>query len=157
MGDYDKILKENIAQIFLPLLEKFTGIKIAKSEELKDKVQRTLEREPDFLRKVEDHNGSRYIIQLEFQSSDDSNMVYRMAEYKALLQRKYQIPVKQFVIYLGQKKPKMRTELQRDEQIIGFSLHNVHEIEPQTLTQSNIPEELILTILSNFKSQIHKR
>jgi len=32
--DYDKILKENITSIFLPLSEKFFGIKIIKSQDL---------------------------------------------------------------------------------------------------------------------------
>ncbi len=48
MGDYDKIIKENIESVFLQLLERFTGIRIVESEEIKDKLQRTFEREADF-------------------------------------------------------------------------------------------------------------
>ena len=85
MGDYDKVIKENIEAVFLPLLEKFTGIKIVQSFEIKDKVQRTVEREPDFLKRIVDQSGKELILQLEFQTQDDHEMVYRMAEYRALL------------------------------------------------------------------------
>ena len=150
MGDYDKVIKENIEAIFLPLLSKFTGIEIAQSTPVKDKIQRTLEREPDFLNKITDTTGNEFILQLEFQSQDDPEMVYRMAEYKALLQRKYQLPVKQLVIYLGAKSPKMRTQLPEEERIIGFQLANINRLHPAQLTNSDIPEEVILSILSDF-------
>ena len=64
MGDYDKIIKENIESIFLPLLEKFTGIKVVTSTEIKDKIQRTVEREPDFLKRITDQTGSEFILHL---------------------------------------------------------------------------------------------
>ncbi len=38
-NDYDKILKENIAALLLPLTEKCLGIRIKDSRELKDKLQ----------------------------------------------------------------------------------------------------------------------
>lgn len=150
MGNYDKVIKENIESVFLPLLEKFTGIRITKSSEIKDKIQRTLEREPDFLKKITDQNGNEFILQLEFQSQDDMEMVYRMAEYKALLQRKYQLPAKQFVIYLGAKHPKMRTEFTKEEQITGFELKDIRSFSPSELTKSEIPQEIILSILSDY-------
>ncbi|MEM6737487.1 MAG: hypothetical protein AAF620_15610 [Bacteroidota bacterium] len=150
MGNYDRIIKENIEAIFLALLEKFTGIKIIRCTQIKDKIQHTLEREPDFLKKVIDQSGNEFILHMEFQTQDDPEMVYRMAEYKALLQRKYKLSVKQFVIYLGMKAPTMRTQLTQDEKITGFALQNIHDFDPHTLTKSKIPEEIILAILSNY-------
>ncbi|TAH30599.1 MAG: hypothetical protein EAZ06_02770 [Cytophagales bacterium] len=47
---YDKIFKENIDPIFLVLCEKYLQIEIEQTEEIKDKLQITLEREPDFLK-----------------------------------------------------------------------------------------------------------
>ena len=86
MGDYDKVIKENIEAIFLPMLEKLLGLSIVASTEIKDKIQTTIEREADFLKKVVDQHGNTFILQLEFQVSNDPEMVYRMAEYKAILQ-----------------------------------------------------------------------
>jgi hypothetical protein len=76
--DYDKIFKENIGNLFLALSEKYWGLKIVKSQELKDKLQTTLEVESDFIRWVETETGETFILQLEFQSQDDSEMLLRM-------------------------------------------------------------------------------
>ena len=150
MGEYDKVIKENIEAVFLPLLEKFTGIKIVKSSDIKDKIQRTFEREPDFLKKVTDQTGKAFILQLEFQTHDDPEMVYRMAEYKALIQRKHKLPVKQFVVYLGAGVPKMRAELEPEERITGFELQNINKLKPEALTASDVPQEILLAVLSGF-------
>ena len=58
MADFDKILKENIEAVFLPMVEKMLGISIKKIIEIKDKIQRTIEREMDFLKIIIDQNGS---------------------------------------------------------------------------------------------------
>ena len=150
MGDFDKIIKENIEVLFLTLSEKLLGMKISNPVDLPEKLQTTVEREPDFLKKVDSDDGSKFILHLEFQTNDEPKMVYRMAEYKALLQRKFEFPVRQFVIYLGTKKPKMRTELTEEERIEGFTLKNVHSLPVDQTLASDIPEEIILSILADY-------
>jgi len=49
---YDRIFKENARELFLPLVEKRLGIKIVAYEALPEKLQKTTEREADFLYKV---------------------------------------------------------------------------------------------------------
>jgi len=148
--DYDKIIRENITSIFLPLSEKFFGIKIVKSKDLPEKLQTTHEREPDFIKKVWTDKEETFILHIEFQTTDEKEMVYRMAEYKAILQRKFKLPVQQFVIYLGANKPKMKTELNVDEIIKGFQLTNIHEMNAHQILGSEIPEEIILAILGSY-------
>lgn len=148
--DYDKIIKENITSIFLPLSENFFGIKIIKSKDLPEKLQTTHEREPDFIKKIWTDKKETFILHIEFQTSDEKEMVYRMAEYKAILQRKFKLPVKQFVIYLGTRKPKMKTELNADEVIKGFQLTNIREMDAYRVLESEIPEEIMLAILGNY-------
>ena len=150
MGDFDKIIKENIEAIFLPLVEKLLGIRISNAVDLPEKLQSTIEREPDFLKKVTGEDGVEFILHLEFQTTDEPKMVYRMAEYKALLQRKFEIPVRQYVIYLGTEKPKMRTELLDEEKVTGFQLQNIHELPVNQVLESDVPEEIILAILTDF-------
>lgn len=152
-NDYNKILKENIASIFLPLSEKYLGIRIKKSEELKDKLQTTIEKEPDFIRIVETDKGERFILHLEFQSVDEEGMIYRMQEYHGLLRKKFGLPVRQFVIYLGQKTSKMQTKLATEEVFTGFNLKSLRDYSSQNLLSSQIPEEIILTILSDFEGK----
>ncbi|MDO1450818.1 hypothetical protein Q0590_31380 [Rhodocytophaga aerolata] len=149
-NDYDKILKENIASVFLPLTEKYLNIRIRKSEELKDKLQTTIEKEPDFIRIVETDTNERFILHLEFQSVDEEGMIYRMQEYYGIMRKKYGLSVKQFVIYLGQKASKMQTRLAPDEVFSGFTLKSLRDYSYQQLLASQVPEEIILAILSDF-------
>jgi len=82
---YDKILKENLEATLLPLMEELLNIRVITFEKLTHKLQVTLEREPDFIRIVETELKERFILHLEFQTNNDSEMVYRMAEYKAII------------------------------------------------------------------------
>jgi predicted transposase/invertase (TIGR01784 family) len=148
---YDKIFKENIGEYFLSLSKKHLGIDIAESEELKDKLQTTLEREADFLRKVTTPQGTQMIVQLEFQTTDEHGMAERMQLYFAMLRQKYRLPVRQFVIYVGNRSPNMRTTLQADEIFTGFELLDLSQIGYEHWLQSNIPEEILLTVLGNFQ------
>ena len=150
MGNIDKIIKENIEAVFIPLLEKLLNISIKQTIELKDKLQVTIEREPDFLKKIIGVDEKAFILHLEFQSNDDAEMVYRMAEYRAILQRKYRLPVRQFVIYLGARPPKMRTELYEEERITGFELKNINSLSIDDTLDSQIPEEIVLAILTDY-------
>jgi hypothetical protein len=152
-SDYDKILKENIAALFLPLSEKYLNIRIVRAEELKDKLQITIEKEPDFIRIVETDTGERFILHLEFQSTDEEGMIYRMQEYFGLLRRKYQLPVKQFVIYLGRKPSRMQTDLAAGEIFTRFTLKSLRDYSYESLLDSQVPEEIILAVLSNYNNQ----
>ncbi len=67
-NDYDKILKENIAGLLLPLTEKYLGISIKDSRELKDKLQTTIEKEPDFIRIAQTDADEEFILHLGFQT-----------------------------------------------------------------------------------------
>jgi predicted transposase YdaD len=152
-GQYDKILKENIAEIFLSLAGKILGIHISKSEELKDKVQVTLERESDFIRIVETDKGERFILHIEFQRADEVDMVYRMQEYHGILQRKYKLPVRPIVFYLGKKPSRMRTRLAPEEVFEGFLLISLNQYSSQDLVSSQLPGEVVLAILGDFEGQ----
>ena len=150
---FDKILKENLEATILPLMEQLMNIRIRTFEKLTQKLQVTLEREPDFIRIVETETQERFILHLEFQTNNDTEMVFRMAEYKAIIQRKYRIPVRQFVVYIGNVPPSMRTKLTKEEVIEGFELVNISGINYRKLLESEVPEAIILAILSDFQDE----
>lgn len=150
---YDKILKENVGEFFLSLSKKYLGLDISKSEELKDKLQTTLEKEADFLRTIQTASGEKFILHLEFQTANEKDMVYRMQEYFAILRKKFQLPVKQFVIYLGKDEATMRNQLLEEEIFTGFELKNLSQLDYQSVLDSDIPEEIILAILCDFKEE----
>jgi hypothetical protein len=77
-------------------------------------------------------------------------MAYRMTDYWVLLKSKYQLPVRQFIIYIGNGQPKMKTILSEDDNYFHFQLINITQFYYYILLNSDNPEEIVLSILSDF-------
>ncbi len=150
---FDKIMKEIIEKIFRPLVEERLGVKIAKSIPLKEKMQTTVELEMDFFYEILPEQGEPFILHLEFESGDNQEMVYRVGEYHGMSLRRKKLPIKHIVIYLGADEPTMRTELKPDEVYKGFDLLNVRGLDTDKLLSSQIPEVVLIAILSNYKAE----
>ncbi len=156
-NEYDRIIKENIEAIILPLSDKLFGIRPEVMEEVTVDLQLTLERKPDVVRRISFENEPQRILHIEFQVGDQVEMVLRMQTYRALLQELHKLPVSQFVVYLGQKTPTMKTSIAElifgDDNNFQFELINIHNYDHEQLLASNIPEEILLAVLGDFKNE----
>ena len=152
-NQYDKIIKENLEVTLPALIRDVLELEIFATEELPDDVQHTKERKPDALKRVTDMLGNTYVLHLEFQLSDEKEMVYRMAEYSIMLMRKYKLPIKQYVIYLKDNKPLMPTFLDTADHKFSFNLIRLAEIDYRIFLNSNNPEIQMLGILANFGTE----
>ena len=152
-SQYDKIFKENIEAVISSIMQNVLEITAVSMEELPDDIQHTKERKPDTLKKITDDKGNTFVLQIEFQVKDEDEMVYCMGEYYFMLERKYKLPVKQFVIFLGADNPKMPTELDRERLKFSYQLVSLSALDYHIFLNSNKPEEIILGILSNFKGE----
>jgi hypothetical protein len=149
-NQYDKIVKENIESIIPALMNSVLGFKVVESVVIKDKLQQTKEKEADDLRIITDPNGQKFILHLEFQVDDYKKMVYRMIDYWGLLKAKYQLPVRQYVIFIGDGEPKMKNVLSEDGNYFQFQLINITQFTYLRFLTSDNPEEVILAVLSDF-------
>ncbi len=149
---YDKIMRENLLEIFMPLVAQKLKVKIKKFQPLPDKQETTLERETDAFLLIDAEDGKQFILHLEFQVVDDHQMIYRMAEHHGIELRKFKLPIKHIVIYLGEKTPTMPTKLKPNEVFRAFSLVDVHQFSPRKWLSSQVPSEIILAILANYKA-----
>lgn len=152
VNQYDKILRENLEAIIPGLLKNVLGITVVESEELPDDLQHTKERKPDLLKKITDEQGEVYVLQIEFQVADEPDMIYRMAEYYIMLERRYRLLVRQYVIFLGSATPQMTTRLDRPNLRFDFPLISFAELDYYLFLQSAQPEEVLLSILANLGS-----
>jgi len=149
--DFDKVFKENIEEIILPLAEKILDIHPYKLLEIPDNIQKTIERQPDFLKMVLDKEDKpEYILHIEFQTFDDPKMVKRMLFYWAMLYNKYEVASRQYVIYFGKAGAKMPVLLSHENIQFSFHLINMQDINYNIFLDSDKPEEIMLGILANF-------
>ena len=138
-SQYDKIFKENIEAVISSIMENVLEITAVSMEELPDDIQHTKERKPDTLKKITDDKGNTFVLQIEFQVKDEDEMVYRMGEYYFMLERKYKLPVKQFVIFLGADNPKMPTELERERLKFSYPLVSLSTLDYHIFLNSDKP------------------
>jgi len=150
---YDRIFRENAQTIFIPLIQSQLNIDITRYEALEFKMTKTLEREVDFLYKIYNQEEKESILHLEFQTRNDKEMLARIQEYHALIYRKYKLPIRHIVIYLGKRKSTMKFELESDLVFSGFDIINLTEINPDQLISTQIPEMVIMALLGDFKKE----
>ena len=150
--EYDKIFKENIEQLIIPFAEKLLNIDSKNFREIPNDLQTTLERKPDFLKKVvTDKKGSKdYILHIEFQSVDEKHMAHRMNEYYAILYKKYRLEVHQYVFFLGMGKAQMKRSIEAKNLSFRFDVINMQDFRYELFLNSDKLEEIILAILADF-------
>ena len=89
-----------------------------------------------------DKNDASYLLHIKFQVKDETTMVDRMLLYYAMLWERYHEPVKQYVIFIGRRKPKMPTVLQSETLDYRFTLVDIRELNYQNLLDTATqPEE----------------
>ena len=135
------------------LIENLLRINIVEAEEIPDDIQHTKERKPDVLKKVLDEQGNIFILHLEIQVADEPDMVYRMADYFIMLHRRYRIPIRQYVIFVGFGLPIMPTQLQEKPMQFMYALITLSAVDYRLFLSSATPEQILLSILADFDNQ----
>lgn len=71
-------------------------------------------------------------------------MVFWMAEYSVMLQCKYRLPVKQYVVFIGSAKPKMATAIATEDHQFRYNLVNDSVyVEPSKKLHVNLSVNMI--------------
>jgi predicted transposase/invertase (TIGR01784 family) len=157
INQYDKILRENIEAALPGLIRNLLNIHAVNTEELPDDIQHTKERKPDVLKKVTDKKGETFVLHIEFQAKDELKMVFRMAEYYIMLLRRYELPVRQYVIYIGAGIPTMTDHIRSEPMNFKYQMIALSAVDYHLLLRSDDPEEKILAILADFGGGDPKR
>ncbi len=151
---FDKIIKENILPSVLTLVNTTLKLNIDPQNlsDLPEQVQITIEREPDVLKMVSfpERPQDNFILHIEFQTFNNDEMHKRMAEYYTILYRKHNVPLLQFVIYIGLEKMNMKNEFQHNDISFRYNLFDIESVNYNQFLNSDIPEVVMLGILANF-------
>lgn len=151
-NQYDKILRENMDVALPGIIRNLLQIQMVSMKEIPPEIQHTKERKPDLLKEITDKDGRTYVLHIEYQSRDDKDMVYRMAEYSIMLQRKYRIRIKQFVIFIGRGTSTMAQGITTEDHQFKYHLLSLSTIDYKSFLKSEKPEEKMLAVLGDFKN-----
>ena len=154
---YDKIMRNNVTRLILKAAAEILGITITDLQIIESTLIGNIKREVDHLSLFTAPNGKKALLNIEFQSGDDPEMVERMQSYHALIMYQYKLPVYQYCIYLGQSPTKMGSNIQ---QVVpdalnpfSFTMIEVRNLPYEQLLNSQTPEAVVLSILANPMNQ----
>jgi predicted transposase YdaD len=150
---YDKVFKENAESIFIRLIESYLGQKIIAKKALPQKLQKTIEREIDYLFEITLENNDNFLLHIEFQTLSEKDIVFRIGEYHAILLKKYKKRIEHFVIYLGQSDIRINTKLMSEHVFESFNFINLSKLNPDIFINSKVPEEILLTVLTDISAE----
>ena len=147
----DIISKDIIKTLFKDILKYFANVDLKnKNIEFLDKELKRIEkREADIVAKID----NSYIIHLEIQNQNDAKMHYRMLRYYIDIKEKTDLPITQYLIYIGKENPKFQTNLQTNDIIYKYNFIDRKTIDCNLLLSQNNPEALVLAILCDFKNK----
>lgn len=149
--DFDKIFKENLSQIIFSVTEELCGLKIEKLEDISLSLPRTKEKRPDFA-KLAVNPTEKYILHFEIQTANDKEMPWRMLEYFEFFYRKYNIPVRQFLLYIGNEKLRMLPHIKLENLWFEYKIIDFRKVDYRKFINSAKPESIILAILCDYKA-----
>ena len=152
-NNYDRIFKENIEALLLPLLKKVLGLSPPKLQPIDAKLQVTQEAEMDNIRRVvHDDPALDYGLQIEFHIADE-DLRKRNLLHHALFHSITGLPLRQIVIYGGGKSdPRHITQnhLLTQGLELRFEVLVLKQIPKELFIHSEVPEEVVLAILCDF-------
>jgi hypothetical protein len=152
-NNYDRIFKENIESLLLPLLNKLLGLKPPKLAPIDAKMQVTQEAEMDHIRRVvHDDPEQDYGLQIEFHITDEDLRKRNLLHY-ALFHHITGLPLRQIVIYggtLANPNHIHQNQLTLSGLDLEYEVIVLKQIPKEQFLHSEIPEEVVLAILCDF-------
>ncbi len=106
----------------------------------------------DFLARLEDES----ILHIEFQSFNDPNMPFRMLRYYlAILERYPTSPVKQLLVYVGNRKLRMKSRLRLRNLTFSYEIIDIRQIDCKVLLESPDPMDRLLACLCKVEDEAY--
>ncbi len=106
----------------------------------------------DFLARLEDDS----ILHIEFQSFNDPNMPFRMLRYYlAILERYPSSPIKQLLVYVGNRKLRMKSRLRIRNLTFSYEILDIRQIDCKLLLESPDPMDRLLACLCKVEDEVY--
>ena len=150
----DQVSKEVVETLIIDIAKYILGIEIKELEFLDKESQRVESRRADVVIKV----NNQFILHMEIQNSNDKTMPIRMLRYLGdimlkNIKQKIDLPIKQYLIYIGKPKLSMKDSIIKDGLNYRYNLIDIRDIDCETLLKIDSPDALVLAILCDFKEK----
>jgi predicted transposase/invertase (TIGR01784 family) len=153
-NEFDKILRELFRQPKMALLYQLLRDDIVKVVPLTPKMQQIVtEKEGDTVLEITNAENRRYILHIEWQSTNETKMAIRMATYDLWLYQTYGIDVQGLVLYVGNEHLRMKNSVS----FFGFhyscEIIDTKQLDPDIFLDSDDPDEIVFSILAGLQTK----
>ncbi len=152
---YDKLIKECLTESLSGILTHALHINAQTTVLLDSKLQATEEREADFLVHVND-NAHKFLLHLEFQSTNDPTMAFRMLRYWLFIMQQHSTlsqDIRQYVIYIGKAPLTMQGALVYEHLQYTYTLIDIRSVPATPFLNSENPVEIIFAVLCAYQDK----
>ncbi len=106
----------------------------------------------DFLARLEDES----VLHIEFQSFNDPNMPFRMLRYYLAIWERYpSSPIKQILVYVGNRKLRMKSRLRIRNLTFSYEILDIRQIDCRVLLESPDPMDRLLACLCKVEDEVY--
>ena len=148
----DLISKDIIKELLKDIAKYFLNLEINNITFLDKELARIEKREADIVAKID----NKFILHIEIQNSNDNKMAKRMLRYYTDILEITDLPIKQYLIYIGKQKANFQTKIKKDKIIYEYDFIDIKSIDCEILLNQTSPEALVLAILCDFKNKNSK-
>ena len=149
MGRKDIISKDVISKLVQDIAKYILDIEIENFVLIDKELQRVEDRRADVVANVD----NEYILHIEIQNQNDKKMPFRMMRYYSDIKMVTDLPIKQYLIYIGKDRCNMRKEIIDFDFSYKYNIIDMREIDCQKFIEIDTPDSLVLAILCDFKDR----
>ncbi len=146
--EYDITLKSILKDVPKRFFNMLTGFEDAKFLDVQFPSVRY--RQPDLLMDLPDNS----LWHFEIQSSNDSNMDWRMLDYFSMISQHCKRPPEQMLLYVGDERLKMGKGLKFKRLKFGYRVRDIRDIKSSELLASDNLSDVKLSILCNTEDVV---
>jgi hypothetical protein len=147
MHEYDVALKGVLRRLNAGMLERVTGFAV--KDWLNVELPEVRSSRADLLGETADG----HLVHIELQSTNDSNMALRMAEYSLAICRRFRRFPSQMVLYVGERPLRMKTNVAGPHLSFECRMVDIREFDGEAWLASERVEDNVFAILMRFADQ----
>ena len=149
MGKKDIISKDVITKLVKDITKYILEIDVESLTLIDKELQRIEDRRADVVANVD----NEYILHIEIQNQTDKKMAFRMMRYYSDIKMITDLPVKQYLIYIGKYNHSMKSEVKDFDFTYKYNIIDMRNIDCEKFIKMDTPDSLVLAILCDFKDK----
>jgi predicted transposase YdaD len=150
----DIISKQLIRQLVQDMAHYILGLELTVIKELSTESQRIEQRRADIVMLVQSLDGEEFVLHLELQNRNDTQMPYRNLRYYSEMRLAgINEPIRQFVIYTGKPKLNMPDGIEDNGWNYRYTLIDMHQLDCERFIHQNTAEALVMAVLCDFQGR----